>query len=148
MGNISQQKRITLIRGDSLSMPVKINLGTEVNPNIYHLSTTDKLYIGVMEANQAFENAIIRKVYDCNSLTDNEGNILFELSPCDTENLRTGTYYWQAKLLLPDPVTNTERVLSVISPSHFWLIGSDKTAEIVENQPVTKHTIYDGGEII
>ena len=49
-------------RGDSYILPLVINEGTKLEFKQYQLRQLDKIYVGIMEYNQAFEDAIIRNV--------------------------------------------------------------------------------------
>jgi hypothetical protein len=113
----------TMIRGDSFSYSIKINSGTPLYPIIYNLSENDKLYVGIMEPNQSFENAIIKKVYNNNSEKDEEGNILLLLSPEDTEYLTTGLYYIQIKLKYEED--NIEKISTILNPTKFYICGTN-----------------------
>ena len=81
MGTIAKNGIINLMRGDSFTTPIKINLGSKLRPIHYRLGPSDKLYFGLMEPNQAFENAILKKVFDHTSPQDGEGNTLLTLKP-------------------------------------------------------------------
>ena len=61
MVTISNNGFITLNRGDSFSVPLFINGGSELVPIRYSLSAhpETEIYFGVMEPGQPFENAII-----------------------------------------------------------------------------------------
>ena len=69
---------IYLMRGDSYSQPIEINLGTPFSPRYYYLGENDCLYFGLMHPNQAFENAVLKKKYTYLSDTDENGNILYD----------------------------------------------------------------------
>lgn len=89
---------VTVTRGDSFYAPIFINSGSIMNPIRYHLREGDRLYIGITEPRKYFEHSIIKKVYDCRSMKNEVGDIMFMLDPSDTEFLVPGTYYYQAKL--------------------------------------------------
>ena len=97
MFTISPDGIITLSRGDTFEAPLFINSGTRLHPQRYVLKDLDELYFGVMEPNQLFENAIVRKKYTNNDVNDN-GDIVIKFSSDDTINLLPGKYYYQAKL--------------------------------------------------
>lgn len=90
---------INLNRGDTLNAPLFINIGTFTNPIRYRLLPTDKLYFGIMEPNQCWENSIVRQVYTSESGKTKDGDIIIQLTPEDTEFLLPGTYYYMIKLL-------------------------------------------------
>lgn len=110
----------TLERGDSFSFPIDINQGTELNYKQYILTETDVLYVGIYSPNQAFENSIIKRTLNYNSNTDSNGNILFELVPEDTLNLKTGKYFISIKL------KQKNNVNTILPQKEFWIIGTDK----------------------
>ena len=97
MSSISSNQLITINRGDTFGFNFFINCRTQMNPMRYPFNDNDTIYVGVMEANQPFENAIIRKVYKKEDLNQ-YGDIRIQFNPEDTENLLTGTYYYSIKL--------------------------------------------------
>jgi hypothetical protein len=101
-------------RGDYFSFNFLINVGTEMNP-VYHTLTGDeKLYIGVMEANQPFEVATIKKVFSVeDSNSDGSIDVVFETT--DTLKLLVGNYYYSIKLNQPIPETSSEATKDVIT---------------------------------
>lgn len=88
---------IEVNRGDSFTIDFLINLGSPVFPDYYHLEAGDKVYFGLMEPNQPFEFALIRKVF--NGENQDADNILhMDFVPTDTEELLCGRYYYSIKL--------------------------------------------------
>ena len=149
MSNISYNGIITLMRGDSFSMPIRINLGTNITPYIYKLESNDKLYFALMEPNQAFEDAVMKKVYTHLSDTDEDGNILLVIDPKDTEQLLVGKYYYMIKLRMF--VHGKEVVKTIIPPTLFWLQGNNPkpmSEGYVDKNPLDiDHLIYNGEKI-
>lgn len=150
MGTKSSNGIINLMRGDSFTTPILINIGTVLSPQYYTLRETDKLYFGLMEPNQAFEDAVVKKVFDFTSPQDGEGNTLLMLKPTDTEKLLVGKYYYMIKLRTIDAF-GQEAVRTVIKPTLFWLEGNN-VAQIDEPYYEQGHyeidrIILDGGEI-
>ena len=150
MGTIASNGIINLMRGDSFTTPILINLGTKLNPRYYTLGPADKLYFGLMEPNQAFENAVLKKVYDMSSPQDSEGNTLLTLKPSDTEKLRVGQYYYMIKLRAIDTF-GQEMVRTIVNPTIFWLGGNNV---VEEREPYYEQGSYEidrvileGGEI-
>jgi len=111
---------ITVSRGDTFELPIYINEGTKLNVKYRPLKPSERLYVGVMEPGQPFEDAIIRKVYNSDSVTDSDGNTLMIFNSIDTEYLKVGKYYYTIKLreLLTD---GTETVTTLVSPTLFWI---------------------------
>lgn len=88
---------ISMHRGDSLSYPIFINIGTKALPMRYALQEGDTLVVGVMEPNQPFGRALMMRELtkdDANA----HGDAVFSLSPEDTERMLPGMYYYEAKL--------------------------------------------------
>lgn len=113
--------QITHYRGDTLSVPIKLYEGDRLAPTDYHLTENDTLYLGIMEPNQAFEDAVIKKVYTHESVKDTQGNILLQLKSTDTEYVAPGKYYYTLKLRrVVDDATIVETVLK---PTIFNLLG-------------------------
>lgn len=97
MLDISRNQIITLHRGDTFSCPIIIYVGNKIQSLVYNITDGDTLYVGIMEANQKFEDAIIKKVYtkeDANHF----GDVTLKLESDDTICLLPGTYYYQVKL--------------------------------------------------
>lgn len=100
MFRITDNKIITLTRGDSAKIAVSLNLNTKSDPQLYELTANDVVYLGIMEPNKPFEKAIVRKaIYG----EDNVGkdSVDFILDPIDTEFLMPGTYSYSVKLFEP-----------------------------------------------
>ena len=152
---------INLTRGDTLVLPIEVNLGTRLNPNIITLEGNTKLYFGLMAPNQAFEDAIVKKVLDSNSPTDENGNPLLMLSSEDTEHLLVGKYYYTLKCRYINE-WGQEAVKTIKPSTLFWIMGENPSGEptittikdslpednIINNE-ITKYEtiIFEGGEI-
>ena len=144
------QNNFTLSRGDTFTFPVVINQGTRLDPEEYQLQPGDQIYVAIMEPNQSFEDAIIKKLINKDSLKNEHGNPLLKLTSEDTEFLRTGKYFITIKLKQYD---NT--VTTILPMKEFWIVGTTKTqvtSQKYEDPPDTKyiedlHIIYDGGII-
>ena len=54
---------IKMFRGDSFSVVPFINNSTEMIDDKYEITANDTIYFGLMECNQRFEDAILKKVY-------------------------------------------------------------------------------------
>ena len=122
MFNIGSNGIITINRGDSCWFPLQLNIGTNLEPLAYQLSDSTIVYFGVMEPNQPFENALIRKKFtisDC----DGDGNIIIKFSPRDTQCVLPGKYYYQVKVqrFNSDDQSDYE-VDTVIDKTLFWIM--------------------------
>ena len=65
-----------------------------------------KVYFSIMQPNQSFEQADIRKIFthtDCNSF----GDVVISMSSKETMLLQVGKYYYQIKIILEDGRINT-----------------------------------------
>ena len=99
MDNVAKNGIITLHAGDSFVTPLFLNAGTQLYPMRYVLEEGDKVYVGIMEPNQPFEHALIRKVLTSENLNA-YGDPELELTPDDTEMVMPGLYYYEAKLVI------------------------------------------------
>lgn len=131
MFDISNNGIITITRGDSAVTNMIINLGTELQPDIFDASKypSAKVYFGLMEPNCPFEKAILKKVFTTKDFVADElGRKLFlriSFSPEDTESLIPGVYYYSIKLWRPATdltKENAEQVDSVISKRRFVIV--------------------------
>lgn len=107
-------------RGDTFQYPIIINAGSVLHPTRYSLQENDKLYVGIMEPNQPFEFAILKKVYTESSEKTDKGDTLLKLNPIDTQYLHPGTYYWQAKLVQTDG--DDQIVTTVVDKTLFYIV--------------------------
>ena len=114
---------ITMMRGDTFTMPIKINAGTKLVPEYVGLEENQTLYFGVMEPHQAFEDAVLKKVFTSESETDESGNVLLTITPEDTLNLLVGKYYYMIKLRTVED--DAETVRTITTPTLFWIMGSN-----------------------
>ena len=141
---------VHLLRGDSYTTPIKVNVGNKLNPIMYQLKQGDALYFGLMEPNQAFEEAVLKKKYTYLSDTDSSGNVLLKIEPNDTLNLAVGKYYYMIKLRTVDNF-GQESVKTIVPPTQFFLEGNNITPKGNERYEVGKydvdHLIVEGGEV-
>ena len=100
MFDVAKNGIITITRGDSAETSLYINIGTELKPMPEKLGDNDQVYLGIMEPNQLFEDAIIKKVYTYKDHKDEDDPEALTISfDCeDTENLLPGVYYYSIKL--------------------------------------------------
>ena len=96
MYKMFKNHNIEVCRGDSFTINFPINLGSPIFPEYYTLQENDSVYFGLMEPNQDFEDALIRKMYTSNNQNDSIISMSFE--PTDTEELLPGKYYYSIKL--------------------------------------------------
>lgn len=116
MAYVSQTGVVELNRGDSVTLDVLVNLGTRIEPNIYIMQENDCVYFGLMEVNQPFEFAILKKKITSDRQTDN-GAVQIELDPDDTLCLLPGKYYYQVKLAIQPNTVHT-----IIDKAQFFIL--------------------------
>lgn len=119
MISISNEGIVRMSRGDSFSRPVFINAGTEIAPIRYKFNESDLLYFALMEPNQTFEKAILKKVIDHSSINEH-GDPVLSLASSDTENLETGLYYYTLKLRR-QVLGGDDLVDTVVPNTQFWI---------------------------
>ena len=107
---------ITVNRGDSFIINMPINLGNPINPNYYTLQEDDLVYFGLMEPNQPFEFALVRKVFT--NENQSQGILSMEFKPEDTECLLPGRYYYSLKLFK----ASDESVYTFVPNTKFVII--------------------------
>ena len=117
---ISNDGTIRISRGDSFNAVLFINRGSEIKPIRYEVSENDSVYFGVMEPNQSFEDAIIRKKYGATDTFNENGDLVISFFPKDTENLLPGRYYYSVKLSHIDDNGN-ELVDTLIPERQFYI---------------------------
>lgn len=124
MFDISKEGNIQLIRGDTLSLALFINQGNELVPSRYILGDNDEVYFALMEPNQLFENAILKKVFtkETSEFTE-DGDLIITLDPSDTENLLEGQYIYTIKLRTTNLDTNREEVRTVVTEHQFSIMN-------------------------
>lgn len=120
MFRISSNGIITVNRGDSFEFPVTLNIGSDIARVEYQLTETDVLYLGIMEPNQPFETAIIRKKFTHKDL-DEDNNIKIRFWPEDTRFVLPGKYYYQIKLQTVDKNTGRLDVETVVDKTLFYI---------------------------
>lgn len=120
MLDISNEGIVSITRGDTFSSPLFINCGTELRPMRYNLKSYDTLYFAVMEPNQPFECAIIKKVYTEEDEKTTEGDIILRLNPSDTELLLPGKYFYTVKL--KSQLIGGEPIVQTVVPERAFFI--------------------------
>lgn len=104
MYSISNNGFICITRGDLFEVPLFLNRGTKFSPVRYNIKDHKDaiVYFGVMEPNQKFEEAVIRKTYNSSSPQNNNGDLIISFKPQDTEYLLPGKYYYSIKIKSDD----------------------------------------------
>ena len=115
---------ISMMRGDTVVFPVRINEGSKLIPQYRELATNERLYFALMEPGQAFEDAVMKKVFDVSSPKDEDGHTIVRINSSDTENLLVGTYYYTVKLRTIES-EEEDTVRTIIQPTLFCIYGNN-----------------------
>lgn len=102
MFNIARNNIITITRGDTAKAELLINTGTSLEPNIIGLGNQDAVYFGIMEPNQPFEHAIVKKKISNENFNSESTTVVIYFDSTDTEFLLPGVYYYSVKLYRPN----------------------------------------------
>ena len=122
MVSVSKDNIISLNRGDTIQLPIFLNSGSDLKPVRYDLHEKDELYFGVMEPNQPFEHALLRKKFTTDSPKDKKGFTLIRIEHEDTRSLIPGKYFYQIKLRKYDDLNNTYSVMTVVGKTLFLIM--------------------------
>lgn len=121
MIDIGNRGNVKITRGDSIAVPYFINANSESSPTRYILKNDDILYFAIMEPNQRFEDAIIKKVYTANSLKTEFNDVIIFLNPEDTEYLLPGKYFYTFKLRRFG--AGGQEIIKTTTPEHeLWIL--------------------------
>ena len=118
MLEITKNGIIRVNRGDNFELPIIINIGTQLLPIDYKFSENDILYLGIMEPNQLFEEAILKKKLT-HADVDSEGNMIAKFEPNDTVCLIPGLYYYQIKAKIYKEEKNDYEIKTVCKKQQF-----------------------------
>lgn len=113
----AQYNIITLTRGDTYSFELNIDDDGES----YQLTGDDTVYFGIMDPNQRFEDALVKKKFTVDDL-DPAGNLIIQINPEDTLDLLPGRYFYAVKLLrdhLDEDGTEVYNVETVVDKTKF-----------------------------
>jgi len=124
MFDISGNGIIRINRGDTFSLDVFINLGTCLEPVQYVLEEGDRVYFALMEPNQPFEHALMRREFTKADL-DEDDFVHMEFGNEQTEYLMPGTYYYMVKLVRQAPTESGEEnqcIVDTIIPKTKFII--------------------------
>lgn len=122
MYNVSYNGIITVNRGDSFTLPLYLSSGNPDDETSIVMDDYSFIYFGVMEPNEPFENAILRKKFS-KADTDVNGNIPMHFVPNDTQCLLPGKYYYQIKLQIVDPNdSNKYDTYTIVDKTQFYIL--------------------------
>lgn len=167
MINISNNGFIYMHKGDTFTIPLFINKGTEEDPVRLYIQEhpNAEVFLGVMEPNQPFDQAIIKKRFTHSSAVNQFGDLIVSFKDRDTLNLLPGLYYYSIKARVEQydhnincPISNSEDMLvygwkddfKSISESDLKLklphIDMDEPLEMILVNKVTGnfHRVYVG----
>lgn len=115
---------ITTNRGDSFKFPIQLNIGTIINPVWYDMMEGDYVYLGVMEANQPFEDALIKKKFDISDYDYDTQSLMIRFISQDTRYLLPGTYYYEIKLFRDkkNVTDNYDAIDTILSRTKFIVL--------------------------
>lgn len=122
MFNISKNGFVTMTRGDSIKLPLFINIGDEVDKLRYIIKENEKVYFGIMEPNAPFECSLIRKILTVDDLNEN-GDVVVSLGLNDTQYLQPGLYYYEAKLIRPLSTNLEDEEAFTVIPRKKFIIN-------------------------
>jgi len=121
--DITKNQIITVTRGDTFSMLFYINLGDWIDPIIYDMQEGDRVYLAIMEPNQPFEHAIVRKMFTCDDFDYEEHAVNINFKSTDTEYLMPGPYYYMIKLVRPGEESGDgEQIDTLVSKTKMFII--------------------------
>lgn len=113
---------IAINRGDTFEFSVTI-ADASSETGIYTLRDNDAIYFGLMDPNQQFENALVKKKIGLDSeYVDPEGNISIVIEPEDTIDLLPGRYFYMIKLKMDhvdDQGDEVHAVKTIIDKTKF-----------------------------
>ena len=98
MFDISNNGIVLINRGDTFTLNIPINVSNVIEPVYYTLTEHDRVYFALMEPNQPFEYALIRKVFTEEDQDENDC-VHMNFSTEMTEFLVQGNYYYMVKLV-------------------------------------------------
>ena len=107
---------ITMTKGDSVSFTLPLLIGKEINTEPVDLSNVEKIEFNIIAPFQQSDFALVKIEYVPNNV-DEYGNLNVSLSSEDTEDLDTGKYYYEVKL-----VGNNE-INTIIPRRLFYIIN-------------------------
>ena len=137
MVNLSNNGFIVLNRGDTFDLPLFINNGNSINPirTYIHEHPRATIYFGLMEPNQRFEQAILKKHYTAEDQINQHGDLVIHFKSTDTEYLLPGKYYYSVKCQVVPFDHNIEYQLP---EKHLTIVYGWED----ETQQVTINTLY------
>lgn len=120
MFNVDVSGRITLTRGDTASPPLFLNKGTDLKPLRHILQDGEEVYFAIMEPNQPFECAIVKKLLTKDNL-NKYGDVVINIEHDDTRLLLPGKYFYQIKASIYNSEKDKYEINTVVQKTEFTL---------------------------
>ena len=119
MFSISNNGIVRVNRGDSFAMQISLRLGNVFNSEVYTLKDSDAVYVGILEPNQRFEDAIVKKKLSAQHQAGE--HIVAKFRPIDTLNLMPGKYFYQAKLETTNKTSKEKDVQTIVDKTLLFI---------------------------
>lgn len=114
---VNKNNVISMNRGDYAEIPLYFKEGKFPYNTPITMTDDDVLFFGLMDPNQHFEHALLKKEYTGSSTIDKDGKFLLVLEPEDTLELMPGTYFYEIKLLTKD-----SKIYTLMQKTRFNII--------------------------
>lgn len=135
MVTIDSNNVISMTRGDSWSAPLFLNRGTALKPMRKILSSRDAVYLAIMEPNQPFEDAIIKKVFTNKDVNKNK-DVVVKITPDDTACLIPGKYFYQIKAKFINTAESMNVDIEVVDETYLLAGSKLRLGSILNGKPV------------
>lgn len=116
MFSVADNNVVTITRGDTATTAIYINKGTNLDLEQYVLENDDVVYVGIMEFNQMFEDAIVKYKLTTSDV-NTDGNVVLNIKSTDTEYLEPGKYFYEIKLARQ----NGQLVDTIVPRTEFFI---------------------------
>lgn len=110
-------------RGDTATMNFNVNV--ELPENVI----VDKLYLGITEPNQYFEDALIKKTFEINkditiTTENNIWSFSIQINPEDTVDIIPGTYYYEVKAsgVIDQGEERSDFAITIVQKTKFIIV--------------------------
>lgn len=121
MINISNNGFISMHRGDTFTVPLFINQGTKEDPIRLYIQQhpSAEVFLGVMEPNQPFECALIKKRFTPSHDVNQYGDLVISFKDTDTLSVLPGLYYYCIKAKIDQ---YTHNINCLLGDSNYVLV--------------------------
>ena len=121
MFSLSRNGILTFNKGDSFSIPLFINKGTDICPIRYEVTGKDQVVLAITQPQQVFYHSSITKIFT-EADKNEQGDVMISISGKDTCYLPGGLYYYQIKLRKYNLETNEYDVITITNKNQLYLI--------------------------